>query len=177
MATPKKTCICDLAINVDSYTQLIIWQHPQEEKHPKGTAQLLHMCMRNSIIHRGEKLSSVDLGIDKGNCSLLYPIDDNTPALTEEIFAPKQLLIIDGTWRKSRRIIHENPWLLALPRITLPEKTRNYRIRKSESVHQLSTFEAGVLAIDLVEKTNHFENALASVFEKFVQHWEQFTPN
>lgn len=173
---PIATCICKLVINVANKTQLIIWQHPSEYGHPKGSAQLLHLCLQNSAIFVGEKFSPPELGIFAEQCALLYPNENNVEEQQETKSPIRQLLLIDGTWRKSRKIIYTNPWLTQLPRISISAKENDYRIRKSESSQQLSSFEAGAMAMDLLDSTEHYRTALRYVFEEFVQQWEHFLP-
>jgi DTW domain-containing protein YfiP len=54
-----------------------------------------------------------------------------------------QLVVLDGTWRKSRKMLHLNPLLRRLPRLSLEDvPASNYLIRKAHKVGQLSTLEA-----------------------------------
>ncbi|WNO11005.1 tRNA-uridine aminocarboxypropyltransferase [Teredinibacter sp. KSP-S5-2] len=173
---PVVTCICRLVKKITNQTQLIIWQHPSEYGHPKGSAQLLHLCLQNSAIFVGEKFSPLELGIVPEQCALLYPNENNAVEQQETKLQIRQLLLIDGTWRKSRKIIYTNPWLTQLARITIPAEENDYRIRKSESSQQLSSFEAGAIAIDLLDEMQNYNITLKHVFEEFVQQWEHFLP-
>lgn len=171
---PIKTCFCDLVLQIENKTPLIIWQHPSEKNHPKGTAQLLHMCLKNSELVVGEYFSPEQLRIDVEYCGLLYPnqttssVERNTHSIN-----PKQLLLLDSTWRKSRKLIYSNPWLTSLQKISLSPEPGNYRIRKPETHFQLSTFEAGCLALDVLGQSS-VTTKLAPTFEIFIQRWEQF---
>ena len=53
------------------------------------------------------------------------------------------IILLDGTWRNTREILHKNEWLQSLPTIELKnvEKSR-YRIRKSSQENALATIEA-----------------------------------
>ncbi len=58
-----------------------------------------------------------------------------------------RLVVLDGTWRKSRKMLYLNPLLQALPRLPLVDlPALQYRIRKAQQAHQLSSFEASVAA-------------------------------
>ena len=63
--------------------------------------------------------------------------------------APVQrLVVLDGTWRKSRKMLYLNPLLAQLPRLSLDHVTGSaYRIRKAQASGQLSSFEAAALAL------------------------------
>ena len=63
-----------------------------------------------------------------------------------------RLIIIDGTWRKSRKILCKNPYLQTLPRLTLNDLPEGqYSIRKARKPHQLSTMEATSAALAQLE--------------------------
>lgn len=62
------------------------------------------------------------------------------------------LIIIDGTWRKSRKILCENPYLQTLSRLILEElPAGQYNIRKARNPHQRSTMEAASAALAQLE--------------------------
>jgi DTW domain-containing protein YfiP len=81
---------------------------------------------------------------------LLYPAADGAPCCDPVALAPEavRLVVLDGTWRKSRKLLHCNPVLQALPRVALTQvPVSAYRIRKAHAPHQLSTIEAAALAL------------------------------
>ena len=84
---------------------------------------------------------------------LLFPGNDGTVVeAAPQDSRPRRLILLDGTWRKARRILHLNPVLLELPRVTLPAGLRSrYRLRKAPTPDALSTVEAGVAALGLIE--------------------------
>ena len=59
-----------------------------------------------------------------------------------------RLIIIDATWRKSRKMLFVNPWLQTLPRLALHSPpVSQYRVRRAHRADQLSTFEAACEAL------------------------------
>ncbi len=64
---------------------------------------------------------------------LLFPADDAQPLQAYAPGAQPLLLVVpDGTWRKARKLLHLNPLLAALPRVTLAEAAvSRYRLRKA----------------------------------------------
>ncbi len=67
-----------------------------------------------------------------------------------------RLVVLDGTWRKSLKMLHANPALQALPRFALHDSTTGaaapYRLlRQARQRHQLSTLEATCLALGQLE--------------------------
>ncbi|MGS0757100.1 DTW domain-containing protein [Roseateles sp. GG27B] len=84
--------------------------------------------------------------------------------------------MLDATWRKSRKMLHLNPLLQALPRLALqqPPPSR-YTIRRAQQTHQLSTLEATVLALQQLEGAAREASyaPLLTAFDGFVA---QLTP-
>lgn len=109
---------------------------------------------------------------------LLYPATllDATlatpPVLTpEQLHNPSllRLVVLDGTWRKSRKMLHLNPLLQQLPRLELhnPPAPR-YLIRKAQQSHQLSTLEATCAALAQLEGNVETFASLRTAFDGFV---------
>jgi DTW domain-containing protein len=163
---PQRTCICHLISSVETDIEVLILQHPLEVNETKGTASLLHLSLPNSSILVGEvfdeKLLNSELFHSK-NSILLYPTTPEDHSLG--IAAPPELestllinlrnirlIIIDGTWRKSRKVLCKNPYLQQLPRLVLQDlPVSGYSIRKARKPHQLSTLEATCAALAQLE--------------------------
>ena len=59
-----------------------------------------------------------------------------------------RLIVLDGTWRKSRKMLYANPLLQQLPRLSLHGlPASRYRVRKAHKPDQLSTLEAVCAAL------------------------------
>ncbi|ART83022.1 hypothetical protein CBP31_10640 [Oceanisphaera profunda] len=53
------------------------------------------------------------------------------------------LIVLDGTWRKTRLLLHLNPWLKALPTLSFSQAPASaYAIRKGPGGQALSTLES-----------------------------------
>lgn len=177
---------------------LLILQHPREQREAKGTARLLHLALVGSRLLVGERwptapdLSATgpphDPALALGPAApcapprrdlLLYPATPGDTALPAPptldaawLAQPAQLrlVVIDGTWRKSRRVLYDSPWLQGLPRLSLadPPPSR-YRVRRARGGQQRSTFEAVLLALAALAPTDAASLApLWDVFEAFV---------
>ena len=154
---PLSACICALAQPVACATQVLILQHPLEVHEAKGTARLLHLCLPGSRLEVGEQFDAAQLqqwlhapwqpNDAPRQPVLLYPPSPDLPAppaLPEPLPASAvRLVVIDGTWRKSRKMLYANPALQTLPRLGLAASLPSeYRIRKAQRAGQLSTLEA-----------------------------------
>lgn len=175
---PPARCFCDLlSEKLEHQTPVLIWQHPQEANHPKGTAKLLHMglsrCQLMVATHLSEEeiLRQCHNLLPDSQPVLLFPggqsVEPVTATLREH---PVTLIILDGTWRKARRLFYENPWLAHLPRISLAEPTSGggYHIRKAEKPGQLSTLEACCYALDQLERQPGYSAQLLALFDRYM---------
>jgi DTW domain-containing protein len=159
---PKITCICHLVSTVNTDVEVLILQHPLEVFETKGTARLLNLSLSNSKLLIGELFEDAVL-ISPKNTILLYPItaEDHSLGIESPPELPAnwlnqlhniRLIIIDGTWRKSRKILCKNPYLQTLPRLILDDlPAGQYTIRKARKPHQLSTMEAAIAALAQLE--------------------------
>jgi DTW domain-containing protein len=147
---PKTGCICHLISKVHSDVEVLILQHPLEVNETKGTARLLHLCLPNSRISTGEIFDESILlyPVTSEDHSLgISPPPELNPAWLNDL-KNIRLIIIDGTWRKSRKILCKNPYLQTLPRLKLQDlPAGRYTIRKARKPHQLSTLEAACAAL------------------------------
>jgi DTW domain-containing protein YfiP len=174
---PQPTCICQWIAPVDTDVAVLILQHPLEVANAKGSARLLHLSLPGSVLLAGETFDHDALQslLHEGGRTpvLLYPetADAAAPALDPARLAEPsslRLVVLDGTWRKSRKMLHLNPLLQTLPRLALqgmPES--HYRIRKAHAPDQLSTLEATAYALMRLQAPARLEPLLAA-FDGFV---------
>lgn len=152
---PVTHCLCALIPSLDSRTRVLLLQHPSEVNHALNTARLAALGLNNAQLVVGEVFEDLPslLNPTGYQACVLFPADDAQPL---QAYRPgdKPLLLVvpDGTWRKARKLLHLNPWLAALPRVTLPEgATSRYRLRKAPAPGALSTVEAIVQALQVLE--------------------------
>jgi DTW domain-containing protein YfiP len=79
--------------------------------------------------------------------------------------------VLDGTWRKSLKLLHSHPALGALPRLALaaPPPTHYRAIRKARRPDQVSTLEATCQALAQLEGDTARYAPLHEAFGRFVQ--------
>lgn len=149
---PPARCLCSLAQPVVSPLDLVVLQHPQEQGRAKGSVGLLQACVPDCQVWVAEDFSrhpqlQALLADPARQCWLAYPGESAaTVPQARAQWRPETrptLLLLDATWRKSYRLLHSSPSLLALPRLSLnPVPAGRYLIRKSSVTGGLSTFEA-----------------------------------
>lgn len=169
---PVTHCLCPLIPNLDSRTRVLLLQHPSEVNHALNTARLAALGLNNAQLVVGEVFEGLPtlLNVPGYQARLLFPADDAQPLQT---YAPGDqpllLVVPDGTWRKARKLLHLNPLLAALPRVTLAEgAVSRYRLRKAPGPGALSTVEAIAQALQVLEAPQSFE-ALLKPFEALIE--------
>jgi DTW domain-containing protein YfiP len=147
-ALPLRTCLCALVRPVDNVTGLLILQHPGERHQAKNSARLLQLCLQRSELRVGERFEPAELAPLLADAVLLYPGDSPRPRPARSA-RPGRLVVLDATWRKSRRMLALNPLLQALPRLSwaAPPAPRYAALRRAEKPGQLSTLEAAALGL------------------------------
>jgi DTW domain-containing protein len=162
---PLATCLCGTlpAAPLAHRTELLILQYPAEAGHAKNTAALLTLGLQSARLLRGEMF---DAGLAVPGTALLYPGEGDTAAAPRDV---NRLVLLDGSWRQSRRLLAANPWLAALPRLALPGQPGRYALRRAHRPGQLSTLEAGLHALALLEGGPERFEPLWAAFEAFVQ--------
>lgn len=148
-ALPLRTCLCALVRPVANATELLILQHPAEAGQAKNTARLLHRCLQRSELRVGERFAPADLAPLLDGALLLYPEAPGAAPAPPSSARPRRLLVLDATWRQSRRMLALNPLLQALPRLSwaAPPAPRYAALRRAERPGQLSTLEAAALGL------------------------------
>lgn len=177
----QSACICSWVIPLAHRVQVVILQHPMELTQTKGSGRLLHLSLPRSQLLVGETFEAAQLHnvLAHQRTVLLYPSTQDDISLLPATAAPDDwlqdpaslcLVVLDATWRKSRKMLHQNPWLQQLPRMALSDPPASrYYIRKAHGVHQLSTLEATCAALAQLEGQTDMCAPLLSAFDGFVQ--------
>lgn len=175
-------CICQWVRPLPHKVEILLLQHPLEVHNAKGSARLLHLSLPNSRLVAGESFAPGELDAllaGKHNV-LLYP---DTPGDRSLGIAPPppldasllldpaglRLVVLDATWRKSRKMLYLNPALQRLPRLPLHDTPpSHYLIRKAHAPDQLSTLEATCYALTQLEDEPACFAPLITAFDGFV---------
>lgn len=169
---PLAHCLCPLIPSLASHTRVVLLQHPSESNHALNTARLAAMGLVNAELRVGEVFEDLDTLLQTPGYRpvLLFP-GEQAQALCAYDAAdgcPLLLIVPDGTWRKARKLLYLNPLLEALPRVTLAQVTPSrYRLRKAPEPGALSTLEAVVQALNVLEAPADFD-ALLRPFEALI---------
>jgi DTW domain-containing protein YfiP len=195
---PVKTCICKHVRPVSNAVSLIVLQHPQEVYEAKNSGKLLNLCLKNSQIYTGEVFDEnffQQIQSETFYDLLLYPhtpeeksigisqppeIDHEQVNSDDNLTgSPKlRLWVLDGTWRKSRKMLYLNSALQSMPRLSLEDSPPSlYTIRKAHSENQLSTLEASCYALQQLERYAVDYSPVLSAFAAFIAEQKAFLPS
>ncbi|MCF6254099.1 MAG: DTW domain-containing protein [Thiomicrorhabdus sp.] len=185
-------CLCQwIKAMIPNQVELGILQHPSETAQVKGTAKIVQLSLQSCQTWVGEQLAELPtlqwwLQGDK-TVFLLYPKIDHQPepfaafSITQiqqdfDLSAIK-ILVLDGTWRKTHKIMQLNSVLRGLNRVVLsPTEPSNYRIRKQKNSNSLSTVEAVYALYSQLECSTDRYQALLTTFEAMQNHQQNFFP-
>jgi DTW domain-containing protein len=174
---PQATCLCALVQPTAHRTEVLVLQHPHEHRQAKNSVALLRLSLAQCEVVVGERFTPAALQAllqrPGRDTRLLYPHAPAAPAppvTAPTTGAPLRLVVLDATWRKSLRMLLEHPALAALPRLALeaPAPTRYRAIRAARRADQVSTLEATVQALAMLEGPAFDAAPLLDAFGRFV---------
>jgi DTW domain-containing protein YfiP len=190
---PQSACLCHWVRPTAHSVEVVILQHPLEVTQAKGSARLLHLSLQRSRLVTGEVFEESTLHAlltapfepqsddpQPPLTLLLYPdtpSESDLPLVSPPVLEAKhleqasglRLVVLDGTWRKSRKMLYLNPLLQSLPRLALRDlPPSHYLIRKAHRPDQRSTLEATCAALAQLEGDTGQFAPLMEAFDGFV---------
>jgi DTW domain-containing protein YfiP len=174
---PRNACFCAAIPTIDNQTEVLILQHRREHFHRFNTARIVHKGLRNSRL-LADHIPNLARQLETHpRAGLLYPGPDAKSL--EELPVeerPQQLVVIDGTWHHTKTLMRDIPALQSLPHYSLsPTSPSRYRIRREPDEQFLSTVEATVSALRILEPETAGLEDLLRAFEQMVE-WQLAHP-
>ena len=132
------------------------------------------LCLPNAELHVGVRWAGSAaltraLSDPARPAVLLYPGEGAIDVASHPPPGPVTLVVVDGTWWQARKVIRENRELSALPRYTFtPPTPSEYRIRKEPDATCVSTIEALVHVLGVLEGDRERFYALLAPFRAMV---------
>ena len=166
-------CVCRCLVPRESLTKVTIISHFKELGRNSNSARLIPLCLRRGrmLIRglKGQPLPSDTVESPGYQPIVLYPSSD---ALCLSQFdlsgGPVHLIVPDGNWRQSRRIVRREPLLKGLPTVRLPDgPPSRFRLRRQSQSAHVSTCEAIARALGFLE-TPELEQHLDHAFRIMV---------
>ena len=187
---PNSVCICDALPPAPlslTRTRLLILQHPVEAKKRVATVPLIPLCVRDTVVVKGQSFSpdleqlrsAVAAGYEP---LLLYPGPgavslESWAANRTDASANALLVVVDGTWTQAHHMLRHSPELAAAcTRVRFSDMTRSdfEPLRREPAGHCVSTLEACARSLRLLEPTEtaalHLEASLRRMVAKQLSH-------
>lgn len=168
---PQGECFCASIPVIENQTEVLILQHRRERFHPFNTARIAQKALQNSSLlvdHTARLGARLQL---KPRAGLLYP-GRGVPLISDVPVEqrPEQLVVIDGTWHQAKTLVRDIRELHGLPRYQLaPVSPSRYRLRREPNATSLSTIEAIVAALRVLEPDTAGLDQLLALFDYVVE--------
>lgn len=165
-------CICASICALDNQHFLHVLQDPSEQNKAIGTARILELSLSHCKTTVGDLFEAANF--DLLNTYLVFP-DEQAESVeylqkNNKIDENTQFIILDGSWKKAYKLLMSNPFLQALPKVTLNVDNKSaYRIRKSPREDGLSTVEAGYYLLSELEGDTEKFTPLLNVFNQMIE--------
>lgn len=181
---PEIVCFCSHLRPFPSSPRFVILIHPIEVKRKIATGRMAHLTLSNSVLAKGvdfthdEKVNAA-LAAPDAYPLVLYPAPEAVNLTPLGIEARRALVppgktpvvvVIDGTWRTSKRMRRESRNLHGLPLISFtPPAPSRFRVRRQPAAECYSTLEAIHHVIELFGPADRRHDALLDVFDHMVE--------
>lgn len=152
----QEFCVCPDVKVQKVATKVVLVRHEREAQKSTGTARIAALALPSMVVLPfGDSNEGLDdtLRALKG-AWLLFPSDGHLRDAGPSVPAgrPSALIVLDGTWRQTRKMLKKLPSLQALPRLALPAKVGpSLRLREGPADSGCSTLEALAAALGLLE--------------------------
>ena len=177
---PTTVCLCAYVHPQTCPLPIWVLQHPSEASHAKSTVPLLRLALPEITVKVAEQCAPPK-ALTEGGWWLLYP--DESAVAIEDIgrtanssaeLLIKGLIVLDGTWRKTRRLLYVNSWLATLPKLSFSKAPAGqYTIRKGPGGQSLSTLESVAYVLQHVS-TDFSAEPLHTLLAQRVAQFQKF---
>src|SRR3954469_25693622 len=117
---PLSACLCRWVVPTAHAVEVLVLQQPLEVHQAKGSARLLHLSLAHCRLVVGESFVAPVWPVDGKHTLLLYPdrlqetasdlqVPPPLPAEWPQAPSRLRLVVLDGTWRKSRKMLYQSP--------------------------------------------------------------------
>jgi DTW domain-containing protein len=171
---PTSVCYCRHLTTIGTRTRVVLLQHPRERDVAIGTARMASLCLPEAELHVGVRWDGSPelaraLSDEARPPVLLYPGDGAIDVAKDPPRGPVTLVVVDGTWWQAKKVVRENRELARLPRYSFtPPSPSEYRIRKEPHESYVSTLEALVHVLGVLEGDRSRFQALLTPFRAMI---------
>ncbi|MCP3137602.1 tRNA-uridine aminocarboxypropyltransferase [Pyxidicoccus xibeiensis] len=144
-------CLCAEIPRVETRTRFVLVQHVMELGKKSNTGRVAALALANArLLTHGSPAEPFDSGpLSEPGTWLLFP---DGPTAPPDAPAPRQLVVLDGSWSQARRMTQRLAALRALPRLVLPPPAPGLlRLREPSHPSGMSTLDAIARAVAMLE--------------------------
>jgi len=163
-------CLCQELVPRPLATRVVVVRTPREREQLTNSGRLVPLALADAALHEREGLAATEFAEPGRRTVLLFPSPASVELAPDPLDPrPVTLVVPDGTWRATRRMVAREPALASLPRVTLPPgPPTRYRLRTHPNAHCLATLEAVARALGILEDPA-LEQHLTRLFLMFVE--------
>ena len=184
---PEQVCLCSYLDPQENAKAVIILRHPDERSKALGTASLIELGLSKALIvdalhFHHQEIRDLLLSFSCTEPLLIYPqpLNEEYPHYVFDFEKDRftslalqktydSIILLDGTWRNTRELLHCNSWLKRLPSLNLVNIGQSrYRIRQAKQEGAVATIEAAAFALTLLDETFQADR-LIKPFEKMIE--------
>ncbi len=163
---PQNVCLCEHLVHLQAPCKVLVLQHPSEQKQPLATVPILKLCLSPMQVLVGEDFNDHPvvkvLLRDAKNVRVLFPSEQSfvwrVGGSLDKNERVDTLIVLDGTWRKAKKMWFMNEWLHQLPPVVLVDAPKSqYQIRSSTISGGVSTLEAIALSCNFLAGSEEFD--------------------
>ncbi len=161
-----KTCLCEeLPLKKWKAPSIQVIRFPEEKKHPLNSVKILESSFSDLNVFDTEIIDPEQFH----RPILIYPGPEAMEFDSLEDL-DHDFILLDGTWKKTKRILFQNPWLMDIPHIKLKRSIPPlYKIRKELSLEHYSTLEIYSELWKSLEPQNFYKTLrLEQIFQKMI---------
>ncbi len=160
------TCVCPSLRVVQNTLPITVIRHQKELGRGSNSARILEASLKNiSVIDHGARFQGPTLLSPTllDGATLVFPLfydpdPMNPPTAFDPSTTPKNLIILDGSWKQTSRMLKKIDGLTQLPRLEiLPLSPPLPRIRKPYFKDGMCTMEAAISAFKPFFPTSDIE--------------------
>lgn len=146
----REVCLCPSVPRIETRVRFVIVRHIVERLRTSNTGRLAALALPNSEILEYGDLEPLDESKLAGEDTwLLYPAPSSQPPVGT---LPKRLIVLDATWRQSRKMFSRLAPLRGLPCLAVkPSDRAIVRLRRPSGEDGMSTIEAIAAAVARLE--------------------------
>jgi DTW domain-containing protein len=188
-----RLCVCDSITSLDNRIFVLILRHPQEQDGKLGTAKIVTLQLKNSMLKTGlswrnlskilgreadpKKWGVLFLGTAKTSQPLpkqVLTIVNKKGAAAEDQKPLKHLegiILLDGTWQQAKALWWRNAWLLKCQRLVLqpPHLSLYGNLRKEPRRESVSTIEAAAYTLAELDKDETLVEKILPPFKELLK--------